>query len=323
MLNGAVRDAALRAGGLRLMQEIGRSGVRILLYHRFPSSARQVLEAQCAHLKKYYNVVSLTQVGAWLRGEERLAPNSLAVTVDDGYQDFYSTAYPVFAAHGIPVTIFLATDFLDRKCWLWVDRVEYAFQTTRLHRVELELCGEHNVFSLGSPEQRMAAIKVTKSAAKKMTNEAKLALVVEDLPELLEVTVPAEPPEDSAPLSWGEVREMSVDRIDFGAHTKTHPILSSVSSRSEVTEEILGSKQRIEEELQKPVLHFSYPNGTWPDLTSNTVEIVRHGDFDTAVTAQGGVNFRHADPFLLRRNTVESHTPELLFGRYATGFRRE
>lgn len=322
MLNGAVRTAVLSAGGLRVMREIGRRGVRILLYHRFPASARRSLEAQCAHLRRHYNLVSLSEVGAWLRGEGRLAPNSLAVTVDDGYRDFYSTAYPVFTACRIPVTVFLATDFLDRKCWLWVDRIEYAFRLTRLRTVALVLSGERKEFALDSGDQRYVATATVKSAAKKMTNEAKLALVLHDLPDLLQVTLPPEPPEEFAPLSWDEVRQMHADGIDFGAHTKTHPILSSLGSHSHLSEEILGSKRRIEDELGRTVLHFSYPNGTWPDLNSTVMDIVKSGGFETAVTAQGGVNFKKVDPFLLRRNTVESQSAEALFGRYATGFRR-
>jgi peptidoglycan/xylan/chitin deacetylase (PgdA/CDA1 family) len=313
----------LNAGGLRLMREVGRRGVRILLYHRFPESIRQSLESQCAHLRKYYHLVSLTEVHAWLRGEQSLPPNSLAVTVDDGYRDFYCTAYPIFRAYRIPVTVFLASDFLDRKCWLWGDRVEYAFQRTVLRNVELALApGELKTFPLVSADLRTQAISAVKAAAKRMSNQAKLQLILEDLPDRLQVEFPLEPPEQSAPLEWHEVRQMSSDGIDFGGHTKTHPILSSLGSETQMCEEILGSKRRIEEELNKPVLHFSYPNGTWPDLNSETLDVVKRGGFCTAVIAQGGVNYRNANPFLLRRNTVEAETGEIVFGKYATGFRR-
>jgi peptidoglycan/xylan/chitin deacetylase (PgdA/CDA1 family) len=324
LLETDVRSVALRAGGLRVMREIGRKGVRILLYHRFPASACKSFESQCAHMRKHYNLVSLTQIDAWLRGQEPLPPNSLAVTVDDGYRDFYCTAHPVFTRYQIPVTVFLASDFLDRKCWLWVDQVEYLFQWTRVQSIELAVSGGGlQIFPLSSVEQRRYALTAVKAAAKRMTNEARLALIMEELPDRLKVSFPPEPPEGCDPLAWNEVRTMSADGIDFGAHTMTHPILSSLGGKSQVTEEILGSKRRIEAELDQTVLHFSYPNGTWLDLTPETVEVVKRGGFRTAVIAHGGVNFRNADPFLLRRNTVECDTSEVIFGKDATGFRHQ
>jgi peptidoglycan/xylan/chitin deacetylase (PgdA/CDA1 family) len=261
-------------------------------------------------------------VGLWLKGTKALPSNSLAVTVDDGYRDVFCNAYPIFRAHEIPVTIFLATDFLDRKCWLWVDRIEHAFRNTRLSKVRFSIpTGGSTEFCLDSTEDRQNAISAVKAAAKTMSNQQRISLL-EYLPDLLKIDWPIELPEQYQPLKWDEVRQMSSHKIDFGAHTKTHPILSSLDGKQERLEEINGSKARIERELGKPVRHFSYPNGTWRDMEFETVDIVKKGGFCTAVVAQGGVNFRNADPYLLRRNTVEPTLPELFFGRYVTGFRR-
>lgn len=262
-------------------------------------------------------------VDEWLTAERPLPPNSIVVTVNDGYREFFRTAYPVFKAHGIPVTVFLATAFLDRKCWLWVDRIEYAFQKTVARTIELPSdFGGCMIFPLALPDQRRLAASAVKTAAKKMSNGAKLSLIVDELPERLKISMPSAPPDEYAPLLWDEVRKMASDGVSFGAHTQTHPILSSLTDRPELCEEINGSKRRIEEELGTPVHHFSYPNGMWPDITPEVIETVRNAGFRSAVTAQGGVNFRNANAFLLRRNTVEPQTPELLFGKYATGFRR-
>src|SRR5437667_11433043 len=86
---GRLHTAVWKAGGVNLMRRAGRRGVRILLYHRFPASARASLEAQCAHLRRHYHLVSLDEVAGWLHNADRLPHNSLAVTVDDGYRDFY------------------------------------------------------------------------------------------------------------------------------------------------------------------------------------------------------------------------------------------
>ena len=320
---GQLRTAVLKGGGVSLMRSMGSRGVRILLYHRFSTFAQESLAAQCAHLRKHYHLVSLDEIAGWLRKGETLPKNSLAVTVDDGYRDFYQNAYPIFSAHQIPVTIFLATEFLDHRAWLWVDRVNYACEHTRVRAAKVRLGPEDaREFRFLTHAQRRQAATSIRESAKRLSNSERLDLVADELPRLLKVDVPSVATEEYEPLLWDEVREMSAHRIDFGAHTMTHPILSSLRDREALIREIEGSKHRIESELNKPVLHFSYPNGTWDDLHSDAVEVVKSASFSTAVVAQGGVNFRNADPFLLRRNTVEPESPELVFGRFATGFRR-
>lgn len=321
LFSKTIRSVGLRVGGLRAMRELGRNGGRIVLYHRFSFAARGLLEAQCRHLRTHYNVVGLNQVTGWVRGEASLAPNSIAVTVDDGYRDFYTTAFPVFRKYQIPVTIFLVSDFLDRKCWLWVDQVEYALRNTTVPRLKLRLPANGSVdLPLDGAEQRSAASLAVKSALKTVSNEAKISFVTNELPDRLKIQLPAEPPEEFAPFTWEEARHMNAHGISFGAHTRTHPVLSSVTDRDQLSEEIFGSKQRLEQELQTPVVDFAYPNGKWPDVNSDVVETVRRAGFHSAFMAQSGVNFRNTDQFLLARNAVEPQMSEMTFGRYATAF---
>jgi peptidoglycan/xylan/chitin deacetylase (PgdA/CDA1 family) len=317
-LKGKARDLALRAGGLKLMRELGRNSVRMLLYHRFPVAYRENLARQCAHLCRHYHVVTLQEVDHWLHEGMALPANSLVVTVDDGHHDFFRVAYPVFREYQIPVTMFLATGFLDRACWLWGDRVMYMFRQTARKSVEVALPAEEQRYSLESPDLRREAARTVKEAAKRMEDERRLKLVYDELPRLLNVTVPENPPEEYEPLLWDEVREMTRNGMTFGAHTKTHPILSSIVSAAKRREEIEVSKRRIEDELALPVAHFSYPNGTSRDINAETIQIVRDAGFKSAVVAEPGLNSRTSDPFLLRRTTVEPESPVLSFDRDIT-----
>jgi peptidoglycan/xylan/chitin deacetylase (PgdA/CDA1 family) len=120
------------------------------------------------------------------------------------------------------------------------------------------------------------------------------------------------------PLTWDEVRQLQRAGVEFGAHTKTHPILSTLEDDESVREEIRGSKERIEAELNTPVIHFCYPNGRLRDTDRRVDEAVRACGFRTAVTMIGGVNFA-ADPFLLRRFGVDPSLPSFYFAELLSG----
>lgn len=224
-----------------------------------------------------------------------LPANALAVTVDDGFADFFETGYPVFKAYGIPVTVFLVSDFLDHQIWLWWLRILWAFRHSSSSIFEWS----GHRFVLDSENARDAAAEHMMALAKTMPNAARLALC-EELADILRVGLPREPPPEWRPMTWDQVRELHRDGVEFGGHTKTHPILSTVEDLTEMKEEIVGSKRRIEEELGAAVEHFAYPNGRWQDIGEVVDQTVRAAGFRTAVTFEAGLNHR-PDRYLLER----------------------
>jgi peptidoglycan/xylan/chitin deacetylase (PgdA/CDA1 family) len=65
-------------------------------------------------------------------------------------------------------------------------------------------------------------------------------------------------------LSWPQIREMNKAGIAFGSHTRTHPNLKEASARV-IEDELVGSKQTIENALGVPVDAFAYPYGAYHD----------------------------------------------------------
>lgn len=318
MRRGA-RAAFHTLGGLRVVRWMNRKGLRILMYHRFSKTAD--LENQCRHIRENYSPVSLAQVTSWLRSGDPLPMNAIAITVDDGYRDFGEVAYPVFAAWQIPVTVYLVTDFLDGKLWLWVDQVKFAFLHSPLRRFRMELSDRNALeFSLETREQRLSAARETCEALKLRPNAARLSAVA-CLPEWLKIGIPPAPPAGDAPLAWDDARRMADGIVTFGAHTRTHPVLSRIAAEDELRLEIEGSKLRMEEMLGRPADHFCYPNGGPGDITTACVDVVRRAGFQTAVTTSRGLNYPASDAYLLRRIGVEPDLEPLYFQQCAAAFR--
>jgi peptidoglycan/xylan/chitin deacetylase (PgdA/CDA1 family) len=322
-LHKSIARAAIRhAGGLHLIRLLNRNSLRILMFHSFGPPGlglRETLERRCAHLRRFYHPLSLSDAAQAWRAGEPLPPNALAVTVDDGYRDFYEVAWPIFSAWHIPATVYLVTDFMDARLWLWTDRLRYAVEHAAVPTLRATLpSGERVNFELDTAPRRERAAAALSEAAKRPP-DADRRRFLDELPALLGVPVPEQPPPQVAPLTWDSVREMAAKGIEFGAHTRTHPILSRVENEAALDDEIAGSKRRIEEELRRPVLHFCYPNGRPEDVDDRAVRCVERAGFETAVVTTQGFNFRGADRFRLKRIPADPAYPDALFEEYVAG----
>jgi peptidoglycan/xylan/chitin deacetylase (PgdA/CDA1 family) len=95
-------------------------GLVVLIYHRVGRRTSvevdlptPVFAAQMAHLKATTEVVSLTDGLARLSTGDDRTP-MVAVTFDDGTADFADVAVPVLVEHCVPVTLYVATEFVDQ-----------------------------------------------------------------------------------------------------------------------------------------------------------------------------------------------------------------
>ena len=305
------RQAFHLTGGTRFIRSHYRNGVRILMYHRFPEPHR--FEDQCRHLNQFYRPISMTELGSSLREGKKLPPKAVVITVDDGYRDFWLSAFPILSSYSIPAIVFLATDMLDHGTCLWVDWVRVLFRTCLLKQITLELPGRKPLEY--QTDQAAAAVN---QALKQAPNVERLAFLTR-LPDLLQVSHRPALPENVRPLHWDEVRKMAAAGIEFGAHTMSHPILSRLASKEEIRGELAGSQSRIEQELQRPCSHFCYPNGTFADFNDATINVLRECGYQTSVVGEPGLNFAGADPYQLRRIAMEPAYAGLKFAQKVAG----
>jgi len=105
-----------------------RYTVPILTYHDFNNRGGitvtpEKFERQMRYLKeKHYSVISLDKLVEGIKKGANFAHNTVVITMDDGYKDNFTYAYPVLNKYGFTATIFLITNkigadanFLDWK----------------------------------------------------------------------------------------------------------------------------------------------------------------------------------------------------------------
>lgn len=102
-------------------------------------------------------------------------------------------------------------------------------------------------------------------------------------------------------LSWPKIKEIASQGIQFGAHTRTHPNLTSLPAE-QARAEIAGSKTDLERELQTPVITFAYPYGEFDETVQDLVD--REG-FIGGCTVESGLNSWSRPLTALRRLEVQ------------------
>lgn len=100
-----------------------QSSASVVMYHRFGEDGFPATNIRMdqfdAHIQEIktggYNVMPLGELVDKLKAGTPLPDKTLAITIDDGYASIYEKAFPKFKEAGIPFTIFLSTDSIDRQ----------------------------------------------------------------------------------------------------------------------------------------------------------------------------------------------------------------
>lgn len=294
------------AGAFAPFRLLSRDRALVVMYHRFGAcaddagGAKMPARAFAEHLDyltSRYNVVPVSEIASRVRTGTPLPRGAAAITIDDGYRDAYTVAFPLLRERNLPATLYVTTGFLDGACWLWTDKMRHVFAHTAARRFESSVGGESLRLTLADEASRRLAASRVNSILKKLRDEEKEATITR-VAASLGVELPERPPAEFAPLSWDEAREMDRGGVEIASHTITHPILTRVGDEH-LRRELFESKARLEVMLARPVENFCYPDGGFDGRVRDAAE---RAGYSCAVTTEPAlVESRGGDPLALAR----------------------
>lgn len=273
-----------------------RDVLTVVCYHRIgdPSSGRfhgftpnisaspENFARHIDHLRKHFTPISASELSASLDGRERLPRRPVLVTFDDGYKDNAEVAWPILRNREMPAIVFLATDHISTSHpFLW-DFAAYCFHHTESTFADVPLLGPTG---LRSQADRSSATENWVMRSKSLPASERWS-AADAMRQSLAVVVPDAAFSDLY-LSWDDVRRLSSEGLEFGGHTRTHPILTKMPL-DEAREEIVGSHKRISTELGRQPVAFAYPNGSRVDFTREHEAAVREGGYSIAFSLEPG-----------------------------------
>ncbi len=259
-----------------------------------PSAFRQQME----YVKRHYNVIRCEDLASWLQGQCDLPPRAALITFDDGYGDNFTYAYTVLQDLGLSATIFLCTGHIGTDVPFYWDLAAYCFAHAQMNGAELPLMGLAEWKDAASRD-RLEKQWVERA---KRRSEGERNAALEELARVLDVHIPTGAFNELY-LNWDQVRELSNNGIEMGAHTVSHPILAAISL-DRARNEVAASKERIEAEIGKPVTSFAYPNGGQEDLSPGVIDMLRGTGLELAFTLMPGptgYSTVRSAPFAIRR----------------------
>jgi peptidoglycan/xylan/chitin deacetylase (PgdA/CDA1 family) len=221
----------------------------------------------------------------------------VVVTFDDATVDTYGVAYPILRRYGVPATVFVPTGLIGTDQPLWWNRLHY-----------LGLAAESKGIALCDVISRRFAQRMDETpetALWRSLRELDSTSRAEELDAYAGALGVTEKKPGPGPMSWDQLGEL--DRsglITLGAHTVSHPMLSTLTNE-ELVSEVFDSRDALASfgSFRKV---FAYPYGDPPALCEKAKAVLRDAGFEAGFTTATEPVTGTEDRMALGRVTVDN-----------------
>lgn len=227
----------------------------------------------CEKLSQGFRFVDLdTFAAAASSGIPRMR-KLIHISFDDGFEDVFAHAYPIFKKYHIPFTLYVSTDFPDGNADLWWLQLEQMAQ------------GDSKWFKR-MMDQIYESGKNPAAAMHAITGSEKDHSFC-----------------DRLAISWEQLKIMVSEGLcTVGSHGVSHSAFPCLS-REDAQMELRRSKNRLKEKLGVEIRHFSYP---YSQFSNTTNHLVWQSGYETAVLGYGGATrFSRGKRFFYRDYIVQ------------------
>jgi len=272
-----------------------------------PDQFRRQLEL----LSRHGTPIGLEALLAAFEGQ-RLPPNPLLVTFDDGYRSCVDVALPILLDVGVPATFFIATAFPGAGRLYWWEKVSAIVRRARRRVATLSYPHELRL-DAGDPNTRRAIDDLIKNTAG-LDVDRLLDAVCEAFDVAWDPAIEASHAR-SVIMGWDDIRTIAAAGMDVESHTRWHRVLETLDAR-QLRDELVGSRHDLETALGRPVRAISYPVGRPPP--AHVRRAVAEAGYRVGFTNVAGSNLvwprgLHVDRFALHRQSAERTRSDALF----------
>ena len=304
MLNPLMRHKAIDNGALGVVLMLHR----VADYDKRSLPSNEALKVSPIFLQKTINkyrkagflFLSLNDVYDIIVGEKIVNKPFVSFTMDDGYIDNFTIAYPIFKRNNIPFCIFIATDFIDKKAILWW----YTIEQLILNNSNIELT-DGSSYICDSFQNKWNTFRLLREKILHLDQYS----LLDSLQKLFfHYDIDWLAPVQRMAMSWDNIKTLSQESLcTIGGHTISHPAFNQITL-DEIMEEIDGGVKKIELVIEKKVKHFAYPYGSINEDGEREYEYLKRFGFKTVFVSYGG-------PIMKYDISYMTHLPRFMLQR--------
>lgn len=304
LLNPYLRKKAMDKGALGVVLMLHR----VAKYDKSRLVPNEDLKVSPAFLQKTidkyrkagFAFLSLDEVYNIITGKNKIDKPFVAFTLDDGYLDNYTMAYPIFKRNHVPFCIFVATDFPDKQAILWWITIEDLI----LSHDEIHL-SDSSTYICQTYQQKWDTFRLLREKILKL-DQKNLLTSLQDL--FADYQIDWLEPIQEMSMSWDNIRELGKEPLcTIGGHTMSHPSFIPLTLEK-IKTEIDGGLEKLSTVIEYDIRHFAYPYGSIKEDGEREYEYLKSFDFKTTFVSFGGVvtkndinNMTHLPRFMLRK----------------------
>jgi peptidoglycan/xylan/chitin deacetylase (PgdA/CDA1 family) len=266
-------------------------------------------EIICHLVETGWSVITMDEVVDRL--QTRRPGKFVNFSIDDGYRDTWELAAPIFRGLGVPLTVYVTTGIPDNIYTMWTsgleqiikdrDQVAVPAQGPEPHWVSIGTYHEKaclyrslaRAWEAGDPAETYRQFCVLNgcNAAHLHTNHA---------------------------ITWEMLRALKQDSFtELGAHTMSHPRLSSLAD-TDALSELAGARSRLEDELGTKIRHVAFPYGRSGDCSDRDFRLARQLGYSSASTTRRALLWPDETPDLFSLPRVNLNGAFRHVGQIAT-----
>ncbi|MBN2070332.1 MAG: polysaccharide deacetylase family protein [Candidatus Krumholzibacteriota bacterium] len=296
-------------GIFRLSRVLTRSGLRILCYHGFEIEDEShlypltfmtagIFDRRLRFLKENaFNVIPVQDALALLQKDE-LPPDSVVITIDDGFYSTFKIAAPMLKEYSFPAVVYVSTYYVLKQTPVFRLVIQYMFWKTTETNLDMSelLDAETGSVDISDINEKEKTILKLINYGENECDEEKRGNILRRLGELLNVSF--DRIVQSRMLHMMNIRELrDIQMMGLSLELHTHRHRFPVEKNTALAE-IEDNREALRSELNIEADHFCYPSGIWDSLQFPWLEDT---GIKSAVTCDPGLNYPSTDKFALTR----------------------
>ncbi|MBX3155763.1 MAG: polysaccharide deacetylase family protein [Deltaproteobacteria bacterium] len=249
---------------------------------------------------------------------EPLPRNAVMITFDDGYQSCHDIALPILKRVGMKATFFIPTMFVTDRKLFWWERVCLMLSLAKTDTCTITYPTTLEI-DRRTPKLRRQLVNLVKD-----TPALDVDRFLDELAAALDLRWNAQIEAayaDGLIMTWDQIRALANAGMDIESHGRRHRVLQTLDA-VQLHDELFGSKDDLEAQLDRPVRAIAYPVGRRINHEPRIREACAAAGYRIGMSNQSGVSMLWptalrgmlpVDPFDVSRLATDRDMSDALF----------